>query len=309
MEISVVIPVYGCPEALEPLHEKLTKVLKEIRRSYEIILVNDGCPKDSWSEIVKICKKDKKVVGVNLARNFGQIHSTNAGIARAKGNYIVLMDCDLQDNPDAIADLYRKMKEGNDIVFVKRKNRKASFFSKLTSKLFYMVYNHFVEGYFDPDVANYCMVSKKVVTEYNEIRNNNKSFTTTICWMGYKTEYIEIENDERFAGKSSYSLRSKIDLAIDMLTSQSNKPLKALVKVGMMIATCGFIYLIIQLINYSLTDKRIEGWMTTIAAIFIMGGIIMFSLGGVGIYIGNIFNQTKGIPEYIVSEVLNENRK
>ena len=118
MEISVVVPVYGCPEALKPLHERLTKVLNEITKSYEIILVNDGCPKGSWKEIEKICSIDKKVVGVNLVRNFGQAHSTNAGLALAKGNYVVLMDCDLQDNPDAIRELYETIKKGNDIVFV-----------------------------------------------------------------------------------------------------------------------------------------------------------------------------------------------
>lgn len=309
MEVSVVVPVYGCPEALKPLHERLTKVLNEITKSYEIILVNDGCPKGSWKEIEDICNIDKKVVGVNLVRNFGQAHSTNAGLALAKGNYVVLMDCDLQDNPEAIKELYKTIKNGNEIVFVKRKHRKASLFSKLSSRLFYMIYNRYVEGDFDSDVANYCMVTKKVLTAYNGIRNNNKSFATTICWMGFKAEYIQVENDERYAGKSSYSLNRKIDLAIDMLTSQSNKPLKALLKTGVIIAMIGFLYLFVQIIIYFADKERIEGWMTIVGTILIMGGMIMFSLGGVGIYVGNIFTQTNEIPEYIISETLNYKEK
>ena len=305
MKISVVVPVYGCPEALEPLYERLTSTLKQITKSYEIILVNDGCPKGSWGIIEELCHKDKKVVGINLSRNFGQLHSTNAGLSYAKGDYVALMDCDLQDKPEGILDLYKEINNGYDIVFVKRKNRKESKLTLLFSKLFYKIYNYFVDGYYDGEIGNYCMVTKRIVDKYNSIQDNNKSFTTTLSWMGYNTSFVEIDGETRYEGKSSYTLGKKIQLAIDMLTSQSNKPLIAVVYIGTVLAILAFLYLIIQILKFIIFRNAPEGWTSMIASIFLMGGLTLVSIGGVGIYVGNIFNQTRGVPEYLVDEILN----
>ena len=305
MKISVVIPVYGCPEALRPLHDRLTETLKKIDSSYEIILVNDACPKGSWKVIEQICKEDPKTVGINLSRNFGQIHSTNAGIDKAKGEYLVLMDCDLQDTPEAIADLYKEIEKGFDIVFVKRKNRKESFLTLLFSNLFYKIYNHFSDSFYDREIGNYCIVSKRVVDEYKKIKDNNRSFTAVLSWMGYRKSFVEVEAEERFAGKSSYTFAKKIDMAIDLLTSQSSKPLKLIIDLGFFIAALSFLYLLIQIIRYFTVDDILEGWTSVIASIFLVGGIVLSSLGAVGIYVGNIFNQTKGLPDYLIMEELN----
>lgn len=306
MKISVVVPVYGCPEALKPLHNRLTNSLCKITKSYEIIFVNDGCPKNSWLEINNICKNDKKVVGINLSRNFGQLHSTNAGIDYATGEYVVLMDCDLQDQPEAIADLYSEINNGYDIVFVRRKNRKESKLTLFFSRMFYKVYNKLVDGYYDSEIGNYCIVKKEVVDEYKKIEDKNKSFTTVLSWMGYSTKTIDIECDERYEGKTSYTFSKKLDLAIDMLTSQSNKPLKIVIYMGMVIAFASFIYLLVQIIKYLVLKNITEGWTSIIGAIFLMGGIMLISIGCVGIYIGNIFNQTKGNPEYLIKEIINK---
>ncbi len=305
MKISVVIPVYGCPEALRPLHDRLKQTLKQIRGSHEIILVNDGCPKGSWRIIEEICKEDKDTVGINLSRNFGQIHATNAGIDHANGDYIVLMDCDLQDRPEAIIDLYREIEKGYDIVFAKRKDRKESFLTLFLSDLFYKVYNALSDVYYDKEIGNFCIVRKPVVDEYRKIKDNNRSFTTVLSWMGYDTAYLEIEAEERFEGKSSYTFAKKMDMAVDLLTSNSNKPLKVIVHLGFLIAFLSFLYLFIQVIRYFVVDDILEGWTSVIAAIFLVGGIVLISIGGVGLYVGNIFNQTKGLPDYLIMETLN----
>lgn len=305
MKISVVVPVYGCPEALVPLHERLVLVLSKICDSYEIILVNDCCPKGSWNIIKKICAEDRNVVGINLSRNFGQIHATNAGINISEGDYVVLMDCDLQDRPEGILELYQEIEKGRDIVFAKRKDRKDGKLTLLLSSLFYKVYNYFVDGYYDKDIGNFCIVKRHIVDEYNKIKDNNRSFTTVLSWMGYDTSYVEIESDERYEGKSSYNFKKKMDLAIDMLTSQSNKPLKAIIELGLFIAMLSFIYLMSQVIMYFVVDDILEGWTSMIASIFLVGGIVLICLGGVGIYIGNIFNQTKGLPDYLIMESIN----
>ena len=309
MDISIVVPVYGCPEALHPLHERITKTVSKITNSYEIILVNDGCPKNSWAVIEKICKSDKKVVGINLSRNFGQLHSTNAGIKHSTGEYVVLMDCDLQDKPEGIEDLYNEIQKGYDIVFARRKNRKDSAITLWFSKQFYKIYNHFVDGHYDGDIGNFCIVKRKIVDEYNQIQDANKSFTTMLSWMGYNTGFVDIEGEDRFSGKSSYTFSKKIDLAIDMLTSQSNKPLKAMLKLGFLIAFIAFLYLAEKVIMFFVINDVPEGWTSIIASIFLMGGIMLICLGGVGIYVGNIFNQTKGKPEYLIQKIINDNEK
>lgn len=306
IDISVVIPVYGCPAALKPLHQRLTAVLRSLTENYEILLINDACPKGSWEIIERICREDKKVKGVNLSRNFGQIHSTNAGMQLSKGKYVVLMDCDLQDKPESIPDLYAEIEKGYDFVLSRRKDRQDSKLTLWLSGLFYKVYNHFSEGmYFDHDIGNLSIASRKVVDEYNKILDRNKSYVPMLIWMGYHSSVIDLEAEERFEGKSSYTFSKKIDMAIDLLTSNSIRPLKLVMKCGMLIAMVAFVYLSIQVIRYFVRGDLSEGWTSIIASIFLMSGIILICLGGVGLYLGNIFNQTKGVPEYIVSEILN----
>lgn len=309
MKISVVVPVYGCPEALHPLHERLVNTLAKITEDYEIILVNDSCPKGSWNIVQEICAVDEKVVGINLSRNFGQKNATNAGIEYSTGDYVVLMDCDLQDKPEAIEELYCKLQEGYDIVYVARQERKDNFFVKFCSKMFYKVYNYMVEGHFDSDIANYSMVRRQVVDEYCKLPEHNKDFVTILSWMGYRSAIIHVESDKRMEGKSSYNMRRKINLAIDMITFQSNKPLQFFIKLGMAIGFLALCYLVYQVGMYFVDGTAPMGWTSTIAIVSLIGGLQLVSLGVIGIYIGNIFNETKNRKSYFIQEILNENSK
>ena len=308
MKMSVVVPVYGCPEALHPLHRRLCDTINKITNDFEIILVNDGCPKNSWEKIEEICKKDEHVIGINLSRNFGQVNATNAGLEHASGDYIVLMDCDLQDRPEAITELYEEMEKGYDIVFAARKERKDNWFVKFCSKTFYKIYNQMVEGNFNPDIANFCMVRRKIVEEYCAIPEHNKAYTTILSWMGYRTSTLEIEGDERLEGKSSYNFKRRVALAIDMLTFQSNKPLYFFIKMGIAIGILAMLYIIYQLGIYFFIGGAPSGWMSLIAVVTLLGGIQLVSIGIVGIYIGNIFNETKNRKSYYIQEILNGNK-
>ncbi len=309
MKLSVVVPVYGCPGAVEPLYRRLTETLVQITEDYEIILVNDGCPKNSWSKVEEVCKIDKKVVGINLSRNFGQVNATNAGIEYSTGEYVVLLDCDLQDPPEAILQIYREIQRGYDIVFVGRKDRKDNPIVKFLSKQFYHVYNYMVEGYYNSDIGNFCIVRRKVVDEYCSLPEHNKCFTTTLSWMGYRSTVVMIEAEERLEGKSSYNLRKKIDLAIDMITFQSNKPLLFFIKLGLTIGILAVMYIIYQFIVYFVVGGAPSGWMSLIAVVSLLGGIQLVSMGVIGIYIGNIFNETKNRKSYFIQEILNGHEK
>ena len=143
MDISVVVPVYGCKAALRELYTRLCQSLEKICEEFEIILVNDNCPQNSWEVIEELCREDSRVKGIEMARNFGQIKAITAGLDYSTGDWVVVMDCDLQDRPEEIINLYNKAQEGYDVVFARRKNRKDSFLKVLVSKMFYKIYSFF----------------------------------------------------------------------------------------------------------------------------------------------------------------------
>lgn len=305
MDISVVVPVYGCPSALPELHRRLAQTLSDLVDTYEIVLVYDCDEMGSWEQIVKICDADENVVGIELARNFGQIRAITAGLDHSSGDWVVVMDCDLQDRPEGIRDLYAKAQEGYDVVFARRKNRKDNKVVKFFSRSFYKVYDYFTDGNFDNSICNFSISKRVVIDAYCSMREQNRGYTLFIKWLGFKQAKIDIEADKRFAGESSYSMRKKIAMAFELITSQSNKPLRLSVSIGSIIALLAFVYLIVLIIVYFANPGKVPiGWTSTVGSIFLMGGLILAALGVVGLYVGNIFNEVKNRPLYVVRSVI-----
>ena len=309
MDISVVIPVYGCRAAIPELHRRLCENLDKIVKSYEIILVDDCCPQNSWEEIKKVCKIDNRVVGIHMSRNFGQIRAITAGLDNSRGDWVVVMDCDLQDRPESSPELYRKALEGYHVVFARREGRKDSALTKFLSRCFYKVYDYFTEGTFDSSICNFSISKRKVIDSYCRMREQNRAYTMFIRWLGFKQTSIEMPADERFEGKSSYDLHKKLKLAFEVITSQSNKPLMFSVKAGFTIAMIALIYILYLIVKYFVVGDNLIGWTSMIASVYLMGGILLCAVGVVGIYVGNIFNETKKRPLYIVDECINRNTK
>ena len=309
MDISVVIPVYGCRAALFELHRRLTESLKKITDDYEIILVNDCCPQGSWIDIEKICATDEKVVGINLSRNFGQIRAITAGLDKSRGDAVVVMDCDLQDRPENIPLLYEKLKEGFDVVFSRRQGRVDSGATKLFSKLFYKVYDYFTEGTYDSSINNFSIAKRKVIDAYCSMREHNRAYTMFIKWLGFNEAVIDLPAEERFSGRSSYSFKKKLKMASEIITSQSNKPLIFSVGMGFTMSLVSFIFIIALIIRKFAFHDVTTGWASLIASVFLMGGLILAAIGVVGIYIGNIFNEAKNRPIYVISEILNQKQE
>ena len=305
MDISVVIPVYGCRAAIPELHMRLCKSLEKIVKEFEIILVDDACPQNSWEEIEKICKIDSRVVGLRLSRNFGQIKAITAGLDKSKGDWVVVMDCDLQDRPEAIADLYKKAQEGYDVVFARRKDRKDSFITKFFSKFFYKIYDYFTDGNFDNAICNFSISKRVVIDNYCRMREQNRAYTLFIKWLGFKQATIDADADARFEGKSSYNFHRKLKMAFEFITAQSNKPLMFSIKAGFFIALISFIYIVVLVIRKLVIGHVSIGWTSVIASIYLVGGILLCAIGIVGIYVGNIFNETKKRPLYVVSQCIN----
>ncbi|MBR1861961.1 MAG: glycosyltransferase family 2 protein [Lachnospiraceae bacterium] len=305
MDISVVIPVYGCKEALPELYRRLTDTLSKLVNEYEIILVNDACPQDSWSEIERICSYDTHVLGVDLSRNFGQHAAITAGISESSGDYVVVMDCDLQDRPEEISKLYDRIKKEYDIVFSTREGRRDNIIVQLFSKCFHNIFNYFADVNYDFEVGNYCIATRQVVDEFLKMKEQKRDYIMFLKWLGFKSDTIELESDKRFSGKSSYTFSKKVKVAVNMITAQSDKPLGIAIKLGFIIALGAFIYILYLLYNLFVLGNVPTGWTSTVASIYLMGGLMMSTFGISAIYVGNIFNETKHRPIYVIRTVLN----
>ena len=276
---------------------------------YELIFVDDGSKDDTWNEIEKASKGNPNVVGIHFSRNFGKESALFAGLAESTGDACIVMDCDLQDRPESIIELYNKAQEGYDVVFARRKGRKDTWLTKRLSKLFYKVYDYFTEGNFDSSICNFSISKRKVIDSYCRMREHNRAFVMFVRWLGFNQTAIELEADKRFEGKSSYNLKKKMKMAFEIITSQSNKPLLFSVKVGFFIALLSLIYIIYLVVRTLAFGDVLIGWTSIMASIYLATGILLCAIGVAGIYIGNIFEEAKNRPIYVISEILNENQE
>jgi len=308
MKISVVTPVYGCAKSLNTLYQRLQTTLSTITQEFEIIMVNDASPDDAWEQIKALAKKDARVKGINLSKNFGQHYAITAGLDFAAGEYVVVMDCDLQDQPEEIIKLYNKMQEGYDIVFGRRAKRQDHLFKRLSSKLFYKVYDYLTESDTDNTIANFSIVKQKVVLEYRRLKEQNRSFYLFINWLGFKKTKVDIEHAKREEGKSSYTFKKLFNLAIDGIVAQSNKPLKLSIKYGFLISLFSLLYGFWLVFRYFYFSIPVQGWTSVMVSIYFIGGLLFANMGILGLYIGKIFDETKSRPLYIISELTFEDK-
>ena len=307
MRISVVIPVYGCKGALKELYQRIKDSIKIITEDYEIILVNDDCPQGSLEIIKELCEQDKNVIGIELSRNFGQMKAILAGLDYSTGDWTIVMDCDLQDRPEEIINLYNKTQEGYDVVFARRKQRKDHPIKKLFSKIFYKIYSFASDTKYDNTLCNFSILNRKVVNSYCKMREEHRAFVMYLQWLGFKQTSIDVEHNERKEGKSSYNFRKRLRLGIDIIFSQSDKILKAIALLGFFVTLISLIAVVIIIINYFVNNVN-QGWSSIIATICLMSGILIFAIGTVGIYVGNTFIQSKGRPLYIIRNIFNNNK-
>lgn len=308
VHISVVSPIYRGEKMLDELIERLHQNLSSICKNYEIILVNDASPDNSWSKIESICHNDSKVKGINLSRNFGQHYAITAGLNYARGEWVVVMDCDLQDRPEEIVHLYTKAQEGFDSVFAQRVERQDNFLKKLSSKLFYFVFSYLTETKQDATIGNFGIYNRKVINAILSMHDQVRYFPTMVKWVGFNQFAMPIEHAERAEGTSSYSFKALINLALNNIIAFSDKPLRLAAKCGFYISLISLIIGVIYIYRYFNGYIHVLGYASMIISIWFIGGIIMSLSGILGIYLGKIFDRVKDRPTYIVSESLNIDR-
>jgi dolichol-phosphate mannosyltransferase len=305
--ISVISPVYGAAKLLDELVRRIKESVSRITENYEIILVEDHGPDDSWEKIKAICANDKKVIGIRHSRNFGQQYAINCGLDHARGEWVVTLDCDLQDRPEEIPAMYNKAKnEGFDIILASRQNRQDDFLKKLFSRIFYGILSYLTDTDLDASIANFALYNRKVVDALKSMNDYYRYYPTMIHWIGFKMAKLDIQHASREDGiKSSYNFKKRLTLAFNTIISFSDKPLRLTVKLGLLISLISTIFAILLIILYFLDETSVSGWSSTFASLWFLSGLMITILGMVGIYVGKIFENVKGRPTYIVGERLN----
>jgi dolichol-phosphate mannosyltransferase len=302
IHLSVVIPVYHGADCLSELHRRLSASLESISSSYEIILVDDASPDASWSMIEKLAAKDDRVRGIQLTRNFGQHHAVTAGLQASRGDWVIVMDCDLQDRPEEIPRLYAKATtEGHACVMGRRIARKDRAFKRLQSWAFYKLFGYLTDlPYFDGSVSNFSISSRQVVDDVNRLGEAVRFYPGALFWLGYATAFIEVPHDPRFAGETSYTFAKLLRHSRNIILAHSTKPLQLCVTFGLAISIVAFVSGLFYLVWTLLYGTTVMGWPSLMISIYFSTGAIILTLGILGLYIGRIFVEVKGRPLFVV---------
>ena len=300
--LSIVSPVYGAEKLVDELVRRIQVSVSILTEEYEIILVDDRGPDNSWSRIQANCARDPRVRGVRLSRNFGQHRAITAGLGQCRGEWVVVMDCDLQDQPEEIPRLYAHAQQGHDIVFARRVDRRDSWAKKFFSRTFYRVLSYLTETPQDPAIANFGIYHRKVVDAVLTMRESIRYFPTMVRWVGFRTDGLAVEHAERTEGSSSYNFSRLVHLALDIVLAYSDKPLRLTVKLGLLISAGAFLMVPITLIRYLTGHIWEPGYTSLIISIWFFSGLILSVLGMLGLYVGKTFEQVKNRPIYLIDE-------
>jgi len=303
-KISVVVPVYYGEDTIEELALRTDSVVKKLGMSMELLLVNDASPDNSWAVIKRLHQEISEVKGINFSRNFGQHYAITAGLAHATGDWVVVMDCDLQDVPEEIEKLYHKALEGYDVVLAQRTSRKDSFFKRFFSRSFYRVLSYLSGVKYDSRVANFGIYKREVIDTINALPEKNRYFPSMIKWVGYKQTGVEVNHSERVEGASSYNFKKLLNLSLDIVLSYSDKPLRLAIKLGLLITFLALIFSVVLIYRWYVGEIEVVGYTSVMLSIWLLSGIIIFVLGVVGLYIGKIFENVKDRPTYIIKDRL-----
>lgn len=299
--LSIVTPVYKAEGCLEELYRRLVASLEPLSKDFEIIMVEDCGGDRSWEIICRLAAADPRVKGLQFSRNFGQHYGITAGLDVAEGDWVVVMDCDLQDQPEEIPRLYARAQEGYDVVLARRGRRADSGLKRLGSWLFYRIFSYLADTDYDGDAGNFRIISRKVVLACRGMREQLRFFGGLINWMGFPTASIDVSHALRHEGRSTYTFGKLWKLATDTIIAYSDKPLRMAIRFGFAMSAFAFAAGLFILVRSYLYGSPVVGWPSLFVSLYFIGGIIISILGIIGVYLGKTFEETKKRPLYIVA--------
>ena len=305
IEISVVSPVYCAAPIIDKLVARVSEELSKLTSSFEIILVEDRGPDNSWEKIQENCKHFSYVKGIRLAKNSGQQHAMQCGLDASRGEIVITMDCDLQDDPAEFKKLLDKSKEGYDIVVARRKDRQDSLLKKFMSRAFNRLMGYLTGTEQDSAVANFVLFKRKVVDTLAEMNDYNRYYPMMIQWVGFNKAKVDIKHAERDIGGSSYSFKKRISLALDAILAFSDKPLRLTLKFGVLVSILSILVAAILVWVHFTGERNVPGWTSLAVLLSFFSGIIISILGMVGLYVGKTFESVKRRPTYIIDTMEN----
>jgi len=305
MHISVVLPVYNEREVVIPLYHALRSSLDQLAKDYEIIFVDDGSVDGTVPEILNMAKSDPRLIVVELTRNFGNAMAIATGLEFASGDWVVTMDSDFEDRPEYIGELYKKAREGYDVVYAVRESKHKSFLKDLGSRIFYFLMSRISSIPLPPNMGNFCIMRQEVVRALRKMSERTRYFAGIRTWVGFTQVGIDLPRGKRLAGLPKQSFPRLIKQAMDAVVSFSTVPLRLLSILGtlaILFALLAAALLIVR--GLARPEVHIE-WALTIMAIIFVGGIQLLGLGILGAYLGRIYDEVRGRPVAIIKKLTN----
>ncbi|TGK18803.1 glycosyltransferase [Leptospira fluminis] len=309
--LSVVIPIYNEEKTIPELVKRLNSLLNILKKRFsfrpedaEILFVNDGSRDESAEILKKFCGSTPGFSLINLSRNYGHQLAITAGIDVARGENVAVMDGDLQDPPEFVADLFEKMKDGYDVVYARRRTREGeSVFKLLTAHLFYRTLKKLTRFDIPIDTGDFRIMSRRVTDVLVSMREQHRYIRGLIAWIGFRQTGLEYDRDERFDGETKFSVGKMLKFALDGITSFSSAPLKLSSYLGFSAAFAGSLYSIYILYLKLFTNNTIQGWTSVMVVVLLLGGVQLLALGMIGEYLSRVNDQTKNRPLYVIEKI------
>jgi dolichol-phosphate mannosyltransferase len=302
MQISVVIPVYNESDLIDDLYEAVMSAMKKFTNDFEVICVNDGSKDDTLEKLFRCHQKDKRFKVLNLSRNFGHQSAYTAGLNYAKGDFVAMMDGDLQDPPELIEAMYKCAIEKNaDVVYGRRTERKETFFKKLSIKLFHIIFNKLSNINAPANVGNFSVMNRKALQAFLSLEEKNRYLPGLRFFIGFKQDYVDYSRDDRTIGEAKMNFTRLLKLALDAIFSFSKLPIKICLYLGII----GIVFTMIGgmvVIYKKLTGEAITGWTSILVSLYFLGSVQLLFMGIIGEYVHRIFVETQNRPVYIVKE-------
>ncbi|MEL6922763.1 MAG: glycosyltransferase family 2 protein [Bacteroidota bacterium] len=303
VDISVIIPIYNEADNIDALYQRLQKVLKGLGKQYELIFVNDGSTDQSMSLIKGLASNDTTIKYIDFSRNFGHQVAVTAGLDKAYGKAVVIIDADLQDPPELIVRLYEKMQEGYQVVYARRKKRAGEgWLKRATAKVFYRLLSKITAISIPVDTGDFRIIDQQIVQILRQMPEKNKFLRGQISWIGFRQTYIEYERQERAAGTTGYTYRKMLHFAMDGITGFSDFPLKVVTYFGLVVSAFAFVVTMYTLYSRFILKDYVQGWTSLMISILFIGGVQMIAIGIIGEYLSRMNNNVRNRPLYIVKD-------